>query len=295
MKWWVLGSVVAIAIVGAGAALFISRPPGQVQPVPEPPAPKRSDPFPELRTWPLEKLVPATTEMVLVPAGQFLYGESKEKRYLPAFYIDRYEVSQWQYAIFLEYIRRTGDHSRCHSDEPPDKDHTPKGWGWRTITAPDYPVVGLDYWDVYAYANWVGRRLPTEEEWEKAARGTDGRLYPWGNEWDPSRCNWGPAPGQQRTLVPVDSMPEGQSPYGCYHMLGNAAEWTSSVADKDQGIRVGRGYCWMLGHMTPYVVTYRMLGATNLRDLGSGLRCAMDAPADGELPPVIPASGPLRP
>lgn len=295
MKFWIPLAVGVVAL-GIGVYLVLAERPSP-KPVTgqEPEAEDVPDPFPELRGWPIEKLRPQLTEMVLVPAGEFLYGEDKERRYLPAFYIDRYEVTQWQYAIFLEYIRRTGDHSHCHPDEPPDKDHTPEGWGWRTITGKKYPVVGLDYWDVYAYASWAGRRLPTEEEWEKAARGTDGRLYPWGNEWDPSRCNWGPGPGQQRTLVPVDSMPEGQSPYGCFHMLGNAAEWTSSVVDAVRGIRVGRGYCWLLGHMKPYVVTYRMLGATELRDLGSGLRCALDPP-DGldPLPPTIPASSPLE-
>ena len=249
--------------------------------VPMPPAvamleAEQPDPFPELRHWPLEKLKPIPTEMVLVPAGEFLFGATNERRTLPAFYIDKYERTQWQYAIFLEYVRRTNDHSKCHPDEPEGKDHTPLGWGQPSLTDKRYPVVGLDYWDVYAYASWAGRRLPTEEEWEKAARGTDGRLYPWGNEWDPSRCNWGPGPGLPRTLVPVDSMPEGQSPYGCFHMLGNAAEWTDTVADPERAIRVGKGYCWMLGHLRPYVTTYRMLGATELRDLGSGLRCAMD-------------------
>jgi sulfatase modifying factor 1 len=231
---------------------------------------------------------PIDTEMVFIPAGEFLFGEELKKVHLPAFYIDRYEVSQAQYGVFLEYIRRTNDHSKCHPSEPPGKDHTPLVWGQPSLSAPNFPVVGVDYWDAYAYASWVGKRLPTELEWEKAARGTDGRLYPWGNTWDPSRCNWGPAPGLVRTLVPVDSMPEGQSPYGCFHMLGNAAEWTDSVVDSDRGLRVGKGYCWALGDLTPYVVTYRMIGHTQLRDLGSGLRCAKDAPV--ELGGVAPST-----
>lgn len=216
--------------------------------------------------------------MVLVPAGQFLFGEENEPIELPAFYIDRYEVSQADYFQFMEYVRRSGDHAGCHPDEPSQKDHTPLHWGRPDLTDPRYPVIGLDYWDVYAYASWVGKRLPTEQEWEKAARGTDDRHFPWGDRWEPERCNWGPTPGNPRTLLAVDSMPEGVSPFGCYHMLGNAAEWTASFIDEERRLHCGRGYCWRIGHMAPYVVTHRMPGRTNLRDEGSGLRCALDAP-----------------
>ena len=218
-----------------------------------------------------------TANMVLIPAGKFLYGEDNEELELPSFYIDRYEVSQAEYAQFLRYVRETGDHSHCNAKEPPGKDHTPLNWGRPDITDPRFPVVGLDYWDVYAYAAWVGKRLPTEQEWEKAARGTEGRLYPWGEDWDDRLCNWGPSPGNSRTLLPVDSMPDGQSPFGCFHMLGNAAEWTGSFIDEEHGTHCGRGYCWRIGHMIPYRATYRMPGGTSLRDEGSGLRCAMDA------------------
>jgi sulfatase modifying factor 1 len=219
-----------------------------------------------------------TANMVLIPAGKFLYGANKVELELPAFYIDRYEVSQADYAQFLRYVRETGDHSHCNPEEPPNKDHTPLNWGRPDITDARYPVVGGDYWDVLAYAGWVGKRLPTEQEWEKAARGTDGREYPWGDNWDERLCNWGPSPDNSRTLLPVDSMPEGQSPFGCFHMVGNAAEWTASFIDEDRGVHCGRGYCWRIGHLVPYRITYRMPGRTNLRDEGSGLRCALDVP-----------------
>ena len=225
--------------------------------------------------------------MVFIPAGPFLYGTEKRGVDLPAFYIDQYEVSQADYARFVGHVSRTHDHSFCNRSEPPMKlqtSHVPLGWGLPHLSNPRFPVVGLDYWDAYAYAHWVGKRLPTEEEWEKAARGTDGRTFPWGDDWDPVRCNWGPAIGINRTLVPVDSMPEGRSPYGCYHMLGNAAEWTDSFYDESVSVRVGRGYCWRLGHMVPFVVTYRMQGPPFLRDEGSGLRCAMDAPVSAAAP-----------
>lgn len=222
-----------------------------------------------------------TANMVLIPAGRFLYGEENAPLDLPAFYIDRYEVSQAEYAAFLRYVRTTGDHGRCDPREPPDKDHTPLNWGRPDLTDPRYPVVGLDYWDVVAYARWVGKRLPTEQEWEKAARGVDGREFPWGDTWDETRCNWGPSPGNPRTLLPVDAMPEGQSPFGCFHTLGNAAEWTASFIDEKRGIHCGRGYCWRIGHLAPFRTTYRMPGGRNLRDEGSGMRCALDAPSPG--------------
>lgn len=242
---------------------------------PAPPARSFKGPLPEP---PADKL----KGMVLVPAGPFLYGDTNDEIDLPAFYIDRLEVSQADYAKFLEYVERSGDHSHCHPDEPEHKDHTPLDWGRPDITNPRFPVVGLDYWDVQGYVRWVGKRLPTEQEWEKAARGTDGRQFPWGDQWDPKRCNWGPAGDDHRTLLPVDSLPAGASPYGCLHMLGNAAEWTASFIDEAGGVHCGRGYCWRLGHMTPYVVTYRMAGQTDLRDDGSGLRCALDAPPEAD-------------
>ena len=221
-----------------------------------------------------------TANMILIPAGKFLYGDDNQEMELPAFFIDRCEVSQAEYAAFLRYVRETGDHSRCNPDEPRDKDHTPLNWGRPDITDPRYPVVGIDYWDVLAYAGWVGKRLPTEQEWEKAARGTDGRLYTWGDEWDEKLCNWGPTKDNPRTLLPVDSMSEGKSPFGCLHMLGNAAEWTSSFMDESHRSHCGRGYCWRIGHMIPYRTTYRMPGSTKLRDEGSGLRCALDVPIE---------------
>jgi formylglycine-generating enzyme required for sulfatase activity len=246
---------------GTGQAVdeSVAQPPPQyIGPIPQPPANLGAN-------------------MVLVPAGKFLFGEDQQEVELPDYYIDRYEVSQEEYGRFLEFVRRTGDHSHCRPEEPHGKDHTPLNWGRRNLSNPRWPVVGIDYWDCWGYAGWVGKRLPTEEEWEKAARGTDGRMYPWGEEWDPAKANWGPSPGDLHTLMPVDALPEGRSPYGCHHMLGNAAEWTASFIDEANRVHCGRGYCWRIGHMVPFVVTYRMPGGTNLRDEGSGVRCALDA------------------
>ena len=164
---------------------------------------------------------------VIIPAGEFIMGtdEAREdtypehKVYLDAFEIDCYEVTNAQYWEFLEYIKKTNDHSKCLKEEPSGKDHTPRFWDNEYYNVPDYPVVRIDWYDAYAYAAWAGKRLPTEAEWEKAVRGMDGRKFPWGNEWDAMRCNLSGEP------KPVGSVEAGKSIYGCYDMSGSVHEW----------------------------------------------------------------------
>jgi len=163
-------------------------------------------------------------DMVLIPAGPFIMGidgikeeqRPKHKVYIDTFYIDRYETTNAQYYEFLDYIKKTKDHSKCHKDEPINKDHTPLNW--------EYPVVRVDWYDAYAYAAWAGKRLPTEAEWEKAARGTDERRWPWGNEFEFKKCNIGDP-------EPIGSHEDGKSPYGCYDMAGSVAEWCADWGD----------------------------------------------------------------
>jgi len=90
----------------------------------------------------------------------------------------------------------------------------------------DHPVVYVDLDDARAFARWAGKRLPTEAEWQFAAQGTDGRRWPWGDEFDPRCCH-----GDGRGTEPARSRPLGRSPYGCYHMAGNVWEWTESERD----------------------------------------------------------------
>jgi formylglycine-generating enzyme required for sulfatase activity len=164
--------------------------------------------------------------MVFVPAGSFVMGNNSIKReqrpshnvHLDPFYIDKYEVTNAEYYEFLGYIKKTKDHSKCREDEPINKDHQPHNWEKGYYGHPEFPVVRIDWYDACAYAAWAGKRLPTEAEWEKAARGTDERKWPWGNEWDPSRYNFGDP-------EPVGSHEDGKSPYGCYDMAGSVAEW----------------------------------------------------------------------
>lgn len=185
---------------------------------------------------------------------------------LPAFTIDRTEVTNRQYRRFL--AESTG-HARCHPDEPKGKDHTPRYYrdfhpllarpdyaqlapfGPQSFTHDDQPVVGVDWWDAWAYAAWAGGRLPSADEWEAACRGTDGRGWPWGNEWAWGLANTGgekhgrdvPGGGFEKDgfvyPAPVGSFPKGTSPVGCVDLAGNAAEWVADEAPG--GARLIRG------------------------------------------------------
>ncbi len=183
----------------------------------------------------MKKALPGIKEksgMVLVPAGSFVMGNNSIRReqrpshkvYLDSFYIDKYEVTNAEYYEFLDYINKTDDHSKCREDEPVNKDHQPHNWEKDYYNHPEFPVVRIDWYDACAYAAWAGKRLPTEAEWEKAARGTDERKWPWGSEWDSSKYNFGDP-------EPVGSHEEGKSPYGCYDMAGSVAEWCADWAD----------------------------------------------------------------
>ena len=167
--------------------------------------------------------------MLLIPAGEFLYGEDNQRLSLPAFYMDKYEVTTKLYAAFMQATGRAA----------------PKRWNEASqVSDGDRPVIGVDWNDAEAYCRQYGKRLPTEQEWEKAARGTDGREYPWGNEEPTSRhANFGKSTWDgYATLTAVGEHEAGKSPYGIYDMAGNVWEWTSS--DYDSSRKVRRGGSW---------------------------------------------------
>ncbi len=118
----------------------------------------------------------------------------------------------------------------------------PKYWNDSQWNKPDHPVVGVSYYEAEAYAKWAGKRLPTEQEWEKAARGEDGREYPWGEDFDKSTGN--SKESRIGHTTPVNQYPNGMSPYGCYDMAGNVWEWCSSWHDESLRQRVIRGGSW---------------------------------------------------
>ena len=151
--------------------------------------------------------------MVLVSAGPFLFGPDREPRSLSAFYIDKYPVTNKQYGAF------------CRATQY----RWPKYWTDPRFNGPDQPVVGVSAADAAKYCKWVGKELPTEEQWEKAARGADGRVYPWGDvvPKDGSAC-YGRDPETGGT-DPVTAHEIGAGPYGAQDLAGNAWEWTATT------------------------------------------------------------------
>lgn len=184
---------------------------------------------------PVKKINPIDgAEMILIPEGEYLMGSPDEsgkddehpqkKVYLDAFYMYKYEVTNGQ---FNKFVKKTG--------------HKPR-FGWENYFKPGlerHPVVFVTWEDAQIYCKWAKAQLPTEAQWEKAARGTDGRKYPWGNSWSGKRCNWWKEPlatgmaGSYaiRGTVPVGSFPLGISPYGLCDMAGNAMEWCNDWYD----------------------------------------------------------------
>jgi sulfatase modifying factor 1 len=193
--------------------------------------------------------------------------------FLDAFCIDKYEVTNRQYARFLQ---ETGHRK-------------PAFWEDERFNRPEQPVVGVAWEDAVAYAQWAGKRLPTEAEWEKAARGTDGREYPWGNTLTYSlECNSAGTQDNHMYTAPVGSFPADASPYGVMDMAGNAWEWCADWYDPiyyhrtarrnprgpDAGeLRVRRGFSWDDG----LAKTTGRQGKNPLQmDSKTGFRCARD-------------------
>ena len=191
------------------------------------------------------------SQMVHIPAGEFIYQDGKVER-TGEFWIDKYEVTIGQYAKFLADLEANPTDKYDHPDQPKGKSHYPGGkkqWeiyygrarrGLPAAYTPidlNCPVFNVDFWDAYAYAKWAGKRLPTELEWEKAARGPKGNKFPWGNEYDEKKLNGQndyiarPGPNSKGTVdgyfkwAPVDAFPEDKSYYGVIGMGGNVAEW----------------------------------------------------------------------
>jgi formylglycine-generating enzyme required for sulfatase activity len=188
--------------------------------------------------------------MVFVPAGEFIMGSEElgdderpaHQVYLDGFWIDRYEVTN---ARFARFMAATGYQTEAETH----------GWGWvwkgseweeieganwRHPSGPnssiegkmDYPVVLVSWKDADAYCRWAGKRLPSEAQWEKAARGTDGRRYAWGDEFDSAKTNT--KESKQGDTTPVGSFsPQGDSLWGVSDITGNVWEWVADWYDSD--------------------------------------------------------------
>ena len=224
-------------------------------------------------------------DMVYVPAGEFTMGTNQSEDLGPntprfnndarpehkvtvaAFYLDKTEVTN---AAYKQYCDAT--------NYPPPP-------GWKNGTFPEgqenFPVMRVSWHEAFAYAAWMGKRLPTEIEWEKAARGTDARTFPWGNDWDGNRVVTG-----RDSALQVGSKPDGASPYGALDMAGNVYEWTQSwydaypdapvkFAEYNETMKVirGGGYDYQSIAQT----FYRSVAFPRTRSDWIGFRCAQDA------------------
>jgi formylglycine-generating enzyme required for sulfatase activity len=241
---------------------------------------------------------PFEPEIILIPAGEFLMGsdptKDKDARddeqpqhtlYLPDYYLAKTPVTNAQYAAF---VQATG-HRVPNVDES-----WAKPYNWSGTTPPkgkeDHPVVLVSWHDAVDYCNWLAEVtskpycLPSEAEWEKGARGSNGRIYPWDNQWDAKRCNT--VEGGKGGTTPVGAYPEGASPYDLLDIAGNVWEWTRSVFKdypyvsgdgredlKSGGSRVLRGGSW--DYYQGYArCAFRFRGYPVSRDLSLGFRVA---------------------
>jgi len=174
----------------------------------------------ETSEWPQTRIDTAAYEIAAAPVTVMEFAGFVERGYG-----DRalWSEAGWQWRM------RTGAERPRFWDDP----------DWRAYFGPNQPVVGVSWYEAEAFARFSGARLPTESEWERAARGEDGRRYPWGDDWDPSRAHHR---GGARHTLPIGCFPAGRSPHGLWDCAGNVWEW---VADPfGPGLRAARGGGW---------------------------------------------------
>ncbi len=235
--------------------------------------------------------------MVLIPEGPFPMGVPHGDRdggrdeyprhdvFVNNFYIDKFELTNSRY---LEFVKATN-----HRIPQNPKNATRNLWQGDTITESlaDRPVINVDWADANAYCQWAGKRLPTEAEWEKAAKGTADRRFPWGNvEPTNKHLNFNQQWIGEKTLMPVGSYELGKSPFGVYDMAGNVWEWVNdwydakyyekSPAKNPTGPETGtkrvlRGSGWQNETPTVRIFT-RVDSDPTIRNESTGFRCAMD-------------------
>lgn len=241
-------------------------------------------------------------DMIVIPAGPFLMGSDLRddenpvvEVWVDSFAIDRTPVTNGQFRAFWESGMYDDPDAPCweglqegyrwiHKEE---MRRVPRYWYDAQWNAPQQPIVGVTWYEALAYARWAGKRLPTEAEWEKAARGEDGRQYPWGDTFDYKCCNVAKS-GIKGTSPVGHFSPLGDSPYGVADMAGNIWEWTSSLYQlypyratdgredlrEDAGRRVLRGGSWQSRFTDHTRCANRYAANPNFGFVTTGFRCA---------------------
>ena len=199
--------------------------------------------------------------MQFVPGGSCLLGNPPTQVEVGAFCIDRVPITNAAYQRFVQ--------ARGH--------RLPEQWQRHGYPAerPDHPVVTVSFEDAEAYAEWRGIRLPIEAEWEKAARGTDGRVYPWGNEFIPEHLNT--SEGKTEGTHPVSAHPGGASPYGVLDLAGNVWEWTTTLYRPGETWQVVKGGSWDFKGKDDARCFARAYFRPTVRSGAIGFRCALSA------------------
>ncbi len=245
------------------------------------------------------------TKMIHIPAGEFVY-QNGQRAATGDYWIDQYEVTIGQYARFLADLTANPTTEFDHPNQPKGKSHIPKNeetwkiyYGRARAGLParyvpislNSPIFNVDWWDAYAYAKWAHKRLPTEEEWEKAARGPKAFIYPWGNQFNPKNVNSGldydptPNPNSKGAIdgyfwwADADAIKGDVSGYGIAGMGGNMAEWTNSWDEKNKHpvIRGGSFHSSKPEEQTK--TTFRFTTAEPELSLEFiGFRCVSDTP-----------------
>jgi len=218
----------------------------------------------------VRSILPPSFEWVEIPAGRVELEDGHGVFDVPAFQIAKYPLTNAQYAKFIEAdgyreekwwtvegweAREKGWvwNIRDYKWELTDKAWIePRCWKDRQWNGAEYPVVSVTWYEAVAFCRWLSEvsgepvMLPTEQQWQRAAQGDDGRVYPWGNDWDGARCNHSVESHDSRQTTPVTQYPEGASPFGVMDMSGNVFEWCLNDYGEPRRVNVDRQAEWRL-------------------------------------------------